>query len=407
MAAVHAKFSPSAMYRRAPCPGSWAAELNKPNVQSEAATEGTFAHSFGEHCIDTGDDPLGFVGDTHIFGEHTLEITEDMAKAVKVYVDYAREVSDGADEFRTEIRLQMPGHADFFGTADLLVANDFGPLVIADYKHGVGHNIQAEGNLQLAAYMLGALRYARDKGITALSLKGVIIQPRVYDWNGPRVWEVVDIDAFEKKWTAYFEGVIVACLSKNPKRCAGDHCTFCLAKLECPELKDKLLLAAIEEFKDAEPEKITTDQVKEIVTDASLDELVRIHSHASIINDFLKTTLAHLKARAEAGETIPGFKLVRSVGNRTWDLPEAEMVKKFRNKKLKQSDFYNQKLKSPAQIEKILDDEKFFEKFVIRPDKGLALVSESDKRPAVEIKSAVQEFEDLTQGERFARRANT
>ena len=150
-------------------------------------------------------------------------------------------------------------------------------------------------------------------------------------------------------------------------------------------------LAAINEFKDAEPAAIKPAQVKEIIANADLTELIRIHSHASIVRKFLDEAAKHLKARADKGEHIPGYKLVQAVGNRCWNLPDEEMVKKFRNKKLKQSDFYDMKLKGPAKIEKIMLDPKFMERFVTRPVKGTALAPESDKRPEVTV-NASEEF---------------
>ena len=390
----HAKFSPSGMYKRAQCAGSWEAEKGKISVSSEAAIEGTNAHTFAEWLLARDENPLDYIGQklSILDNEGSLDITQELADAVKIYVDYIVEQSIGATKAACEIRLQMPGHIDFWGTADYVIAHDFGPLIVPDFKYGIGIDVYPDENMQIAAYILGALRWCRDNDITPMSIKGVVIQPRVHTWEGPRVWEISDIAAFEEEWTTIFDEVIVDCLSENPARKAGDHCGFCLGKLECPKLKDELLLVAIDEFKDAPVAEIKKEQVKEIVHNAALEELIRIHSHAGIVKKFLEETAAHLRAKAEGGEAVNGYKLVRSIGNRAWSLPEDEMVKKFRNKKLKQEDFYDRKLKGPAKIEQILEDEKFFEKFVTRPDKGLALVLEADKRAAYVPVDAATEF---------------
>jgi len=391
--AAHAKFSPSASKQWATCPGSWGAQVGKDSESSPAAIEGTIAHEFAEWCINHGKDPMVSV-DTALQIEgwkEPITISKEMADAVLVYVQYVKNQSIGAAVSKTEIRLQMPGHSDFWGTADCLIIHDFGVLEIPDFKFGVGIDVWPEDNYQVAGYLLGGLRYARDNDLTITSLRGTIIQPRVHTWSGPRVWEIDDVEAFEAKWAKKFEDAIVACLSKDPGRVVGDHCTFCLAKLECPELKDKLVLAAIEEFKETPVATIKPDQIKDIIFSAELEELVRIHSHAGIVRKFLDETAKYLKARADAGEKIPGYKLVESIGNRCWKLSDEEMVKKFRNKKLKQGDFYELKLKGPAKIEKIMLDPKFFEKYVTRPVKGTALAPESDMRPEV-ITNAIEEF---------------
>ena len=392
--AAHAKFSPSAMYRRINCPGSWGAEHGKISVSSAAAIEGDIGHGLAEHCITEGDKATDYIDKEYSSDRGTMTITEEMALAVQLYVDYVTQASVRASLTGCEIWLQMPGHPDFWGTADFVYAEDFGTLEVIDLKLGTGILVKALENPQIAAYMLGALRWARDHNITVLRLRGTIVQPRIHGFEGEDCWEIDDIEAFESHWTKVFSDTIVACLSKEPERAAGDHCGFCTAKLECPELKDNLLLKAIDEFDDAPVESIKKGDVEKVVASAELEELVRIHSHAGIVRKFLDEAAKHLKALAERGETIPGHKLVRSVGNRAWNLPEEEMIKKFRNKNLKQADFYDRKLKGPAKIEKIIEDEKFFEKFVTRPDKGLILVANKDKREAVEILPALEEFND-------------
>ena len=384
------------MYRRKPCPGSWAAEHGKKSKSSVAALEGTDAHTLAQWCIDNDKNPIDSINkDLDIFGGPVPKtITDDTAQAVQVYVDYVREISKGAAYAHSEIRLQMPGHIDFWGTSDMLAAHDFGTLEVIEYKHGQGKDVYPEDNEQIAAYLLGALRFARDHDITPLTLKGTIIQPRIHTYCGPRSWVIEDIEAFELKWIKIFSDTIIECLSKDPKRSAGEHCTFCLAKLDCPALKDELVLTAIDEFKDAPPESIKTEQVKDIVAAAGIEDLLKIHNHASVIKKFMSEAAEHLATLAKRGEHIPGYKLVNSVGNRAWNLSDEEMVKKFRNKKLKQEDFYNRKIKSPTQIAKILEDEKFFDKFVTRPAKGVVLVSEKDKRQAVEVVNAADEVKD-------------
>ena len=121
---------------------------------------------------------------------------------------------------------------------------------------------------------------------------------------------------------------------------------------------------------------------------------MRFHKHAALLQKFLKSTEERLTEVAKAGGEVPGYKLVRALSNRQWAADDEEIAKRLKSRKLKKADIYESKIKSPAKIEKILSDPKFFEKYVTREEKGLKLVEEKDKRPAVEIQSAAEQFND-------------
>jgi len=82
---------------------------------------------------------------------------------------------------------------------------------------------------------------------------------------------------------------------------------------------------------------------------------------------------------------VPGFKLVRGRSLRRWT-DEHEVVQRL-TAFIDEDQLYDSKLKSPAQVEKLLKTQKVkvpdFEALVCSPEGRLTLASEDDKRPAV------------------------
>lgn len=83
--------------------------------------------------------------------------------------------------------------------------------------------------------------------------------------------------------------------------------------------------------------------------------LVNIYRNSKAIRRFLDDVEEHLENRAIAGDAVPGTKLVEGrAGNRAW-ANEEEADTFLRGKKLKEAERYNFKLKSPTEMEKVLD----------------------------------------------------
>jgi hypothetical protein len=237
--------------------------------------------------------------------------------------------------------------------------------------------VDVEGNPQLLIYGVGALasipqRIARD--IDTLVLH--IVQPR-HRLGGHSTWEVSRADLEE--WR---ESVLVrrAEAAQQPGAVlkAGDHCGFCPAKAECPKLRDAAMTAAREAF---------TDKLEPVVPPA-LDQippqrLADILTAIPLAEKWFKAVREHASMVSSAGVKVPGYKTVRVVGNRIWrDAEAASAVLSLLG------DVHTPPkpaaLKSPAQVEKAIGKDLWatVAKFTTKPDKGTALVPESDKRPA-------------------------
>jgi hypothetical protein len=86
----------------------------------------------------------------------------------------------------------------------------------------------------------------------------------------------------------------------------------------------------------------------------------------------------------ENGQTVPGFKLVPKRGTRQW-VDENQVHNWYSAQLLDVNNIYERKLKSPAQMEKVLKKHKIElpPELVVSVSSGSTLAPESDSRPAV------------------------
>ena len=122
----------------------------------------------------------------------------------------------------------------------------------------------------------------------------------------------------------------------------------------------------------------------------------KILENADLITSFIEGVKNAAIERLQAGEKIPGFKLVKSTTRRAWDKAEIESIEKYLLRKLKQDGAYKRTLITPTQAVKALDgkSKKFVEKWIVKPEGRPIVAPETDKRPA--INSIAEEFDDLS-----------
>jgi hypothetical protein len=313
--------------------------------------------------------------------------------AIKVYVDYVRDVKfKTGGELNIEYRLknrsirsgryQKPGSAPIFGTADAVIY-DAGveTIWIIDYKHGSGVAVDVVDNYQLALYAHMAL----DEWQNVENVHMVIVQPRANHPDGPiREWACFASDFNE--WFKIFQGAIrdYQQAKKNPEEHleAGDHCRWCPAASICWQIRKQALVQAQVDFaKPAIPDPATLE----------LDQLTRVLDAEPMVLGYIRACKARAAQLLAQGTKVPGRKLVKAYGNRKWKDPEH--VENFLGAKLGllSFEYFDRRLKSPAQVKKLLDKEQWtaLEAHIERPEKEPQLVLESDRREAVEPKAAV------------------
>jgi hypothetical protein len=350
-----------------------------PNPESVWAKEGTAAHMLAEQCLATNKQAAELIG-TEVYG---VEVTEEMADAVQVYLNWVRELAANASsdsqemvEFRFDVSQKL-GVEGVYGTADhVLYDPEIRTLWVTDYKHGSGLAVEVAHNKQLKYYALGALL---SLNVPVVTVWMTIVQPRCFHPGGAiRSFSIDAVDLLE------FEADLVDAIAETKKTdaalSAGPHCKFCPAHAVCPEFNTKALAVARAEFA---PEKYDPK------------ELAKTLKWLPVLKDFIKNVEAFAYREGMHGRIPPGFKLVNKRAMRKWKMPDLSAVAQALG--VDADELYEKKPLTPAQVEKKFKGKKdeVFE-FVEKTSTGLTLVPESDKRPAVST-NASDEFirEDL------------
>lgn len=326
-----------------------------------------------------------------------LEDPEEQA-AVEQYVEYVEGVGGHPPQITRKLEQRFdlceyyPG---LFGTADcVFYYPHVKKLVVIDYKHGAGIPVEVEENPQLMYYGLGALNALK---VPVETVKLVIVQPRCFHKDGPiRSWETDVIRMLD--FVADLIEDAKATEDPNAELVTGDHCRWCPAQASCPALSEKALILAKQTFTPADsydPQKLAT----------TLAALNAIESWAKSVREFAYREALH-------GRVPPGWKLVEKRATRKW---KPEVDPDYINAKigLKPHETTEQKMKSPAQLEKFLQhslgdrmrlvkaqatksgapneeaqQKLIWDKFnecIVKESSGTALVPEEDGRPALKL----------------------
>lgn len=393
---VHSKLGASAAKRWLSCPGSVAlcAALPEP-PESKWAREGSAAHRLGEVCLERGQQPADFIGKS-VPDFPDVKVSKDMAKAVKVYTDFARSLGfdDPANVVFLEAGFALADFdAELFGHNDLSI---YQPAVevlhVVDYKHGAGVTVEAEDNPQIKFYGLGALlQLARP--VQRVDMH--IVQPRGRG-NAVKSFSLEPIDLWEFGVTLQ-EGA-EATRQPNAPLVPGDHCRFCKAAATCPKLYADALAVAAEDF--------AATGVPDEIPALSSEEIGKRLKQAEVVTGWVKALEAHAYREAMAGRMPAGRKFIESLGHRQWKDGALAMRQAVRTFNLSEAELFTEpKPVTPAEFERIAKTvatdrkaiESFMEPHLADRKKSLSLVDVSHKRPAVN--PVAGEFDDITESD--------
>ena len=383
----HARLSPSGALRWGRCPGSVALEAGYPDHTSSFAQYGSDMHHLSAHCLENDAAPADFIGAELTYIDHgeerTFTVDEEMGRAAQRYVDFCREIALGADVVFVEAPVPLghiTGEEGAKGTADFVAvtsnADDTVTLSVVDLKGGKGVRVSAYENPQLILYALGTveeLDYLLDGATVEVDV--FIHQPRL-----DTVSEFhLTLDEL-REWGEHFAQAAAATRDPNAPRVPGEaQCRFCKARHDCPDLRRHVLEA--------------TESDIELVED-----LGEVLPKLKMIRDWCASVEARAMERLQAGDEIPGWKLVEGRSMRAWGDQDAVM-KAAKGAKLKVDEYAPRSLLSVAQLEKHLGKSQFFERFatlVIKKPGKPALAPASDPRPSVHSADALG-FENLEQ----------
>lgn len=391
---LHAILGASGSKRWMTCPGSVALSEGLPDRTTFAATEGTAAHELGELALRANEDAASFIGSRIDVEGTEVEVTEEMAEAVQLYIDTVKAATFRPKPGNPHIAVvgqlflerqfsleALNPPAPMFGTSDAIIWHEGeGHLHVLDYKHGRGVVVDAIGNPQLAYYALGAVLALE---VVPQTITMTIVQPRASHRDGPvRSWTITfeELKAFKHQLFAAAE------LTQQPNApiVPGDHCRFCRASPVCPAQKDRATALAQSEFEAFAPPAPAT---------LSLDELVTVLNAADAFNEWLRSVESHALTLLEQGQEVPGWKLVEKRATRKW-ADEAAICQFLDEHMVARSEAYIEKLKSPAQLEALLKKQKIKlpEDLVVKQSSGLKMARDTDPRPA-QLPSAQTDFD--------------
>lgn len=379
----HAILSASAASRWINCTPSARLTEDIEDTSSIFAKEGTLAHELGELMLNytlKNIDKRNYNREYKKIQEHEL-YAADMTDYVQSYVDHVLERYAESKSRTKDALIYLEQRLDFsdwvpegFGTGDVVIISD-GAIEIIDLKYGKGVEVSADHNYQMMLYGLGAYNeyeafYDLDK------VKMTIIQPRLdhistYEMDTQDLLDWADNicrPAAEKAWDG--QGDLVA----------GEHCRFCKVKAGC-KARAKVNLDFIAQYEKEKgfnhPDMLSADDVSAIL------------SRTAEIKNWLSDIEEDALAKALAGSTIPGFKIVEGRSNRVIvdpDLVAGELCQVYSEEQV-----FNKKLKGITDLEKLVGKKNFsaqYGQYVEKPPGKPTLVPESDKRPVFDSASA-------------------
>lgn len=370
---AHALLSASGSARWLNCTPSPLLEEQYPDNDSEAAAEGTAAHELAEYKlrqlmgVDAGERPTS-QWDSEEMESHT----DDYADHVMATLAHAQETSPAATlliEHRLDFSHLVP---DGFGTGDaIIIADD--TMTIIDLKYGKGVEVSAEANPQMRLYALGAL-HQFGMIFDIRKVKMVIFQPRLHNTS------IDEIDAAELiDWgNEVVMPTAATAMAGEGELTPGDWCQFCKHAPACPALaKQYFDVVPMEEAAPAAPAPDT-------LSDAQIANIVR---WSGDLKKWLTAVEKHALDEANNGKTYPGLKLVegRSVRKYTDEEAVAQKVQALGQEP------YEKKLLGITAMTKLLGKKTFDEtlgEYLHKPEGKPTLVPESDKRQALQPKTA-------------------
>ena len=374
----HAVLSASGAHRWLNCLPSARLELEFVNNESSAAAEGTAAHALCEHKLKKA---------LHMRSKRPVSIynSDEMEEHSDAYVEFVMEQLELAKQSCTDPLILIEQRLDFscyvpqgFGTGDCIIIADK-KLHIIDFKYGMGVLVDAVDNPQMKLYALGALEiYDSLYDIEEVSM--TIFQPRrenVSTWT-IRVEDLKDWAEKELKPKAKkaYDG--------EGEYLPGEWCTLCRAAVKCRARAEEKLKLAQSEFK-----------LPPLLTDSEIEEVL---SKLSDLTKWANEIIAYATdAAVNHGKEWHGFKVVegRSVRKYKDEDAVAEVAKANGYK-----DIFRQSLITLTEMERLMGKSKF-EKIlgdlIYKPPGKPTLVPLSDKRPAMNVSNAKNEFNEITE----------
>lgn len=370
----HAKFSPSKGKQILSCTASLALEAQFADEESPYAAEGSAGHEMAEYLIKRFLKIRMRRPVSDYYSDDLLEAVDEYVSYVTEQIEIARrECSEAV--FYVEKRVDLSVYVrDCFGTADMVIITNRKVHVI-DLKLGQGVAVSAEQNIQLMIYGLGLLQVA-DILFDIETVELTIVQPRLDSLSD---WEI-SAEELRKWGREIFVPKANEALSGNGEFHPGtDTCRFCKARFQCRARSEFFLAVAQHEFRA--PDLLSDEEMAEILlkADALKKWVEEVYTYAQ--NEAIDNRKAW-----------PGFKLVVGKSNRKYTNEDAVIEAA---KAAGYADIFKTSLIGITDMERLMGKknfEKVLGKLVYKPEGKVVLVPESDKREAVKVATASDDF---------------
>lgn len=306
--------------------------------------------------------------------------SDEMQEYTDSYVDYVLEQLEVAKQTCKDPMVLIEQKVDFseyvpdgYGTADCIIVSD-NTLQIIDFKYGLGVLVDAEQNTQLMCYSIGALNLF-DSLYDIKEVTMHIFQPRrenVQNWTIP-------VDELKAWAENELKPKAQMALNGEGEYHPGEWCQFCKAAVRCRARAEEKLRLARQEFKM--PPLLADSEIEEVLT---------------ILPDLTKWADGILAYATDAavnhGKEWNGFKVV-----------EGRSVRKYKDEELVAqaakdhgyTDIYRQSLITMTEMQKLMGKKQFDQilgDLIVKPQGKPNLVPVTDKRPAMNVTNANNEF---------------
>ncbi len=398
---VHALLSASSSKRWLHCPPSVRLEEGFPNESSVYAEEGTFAHSVCEYKV------RKYLHERVSRPQSEEYYTEEIDQITDVYAEFVISVIEEMRRNGCEPLVLVEERVNYshiapsgFGTADMIIigrdTEGRGLLHVIDFKTGKGVFVDCNHNSQMMLYALGGLAaYGFIYDIETVRM--TIIQPRLDNIStfGCTRKEL-------EEWGESIKPIAKMAFEGKGEQSPGDWCRFCRAKPVCRACADEALALAREEFLDLDAGAFSEEtEVSDMTAPYSPDtdtpvfkqpglipltELAEILPTLNRISSWIESVFAFVSSEAiNHAVPIPGYKVVEGRSKRVFTDTKAVVDTAIQNG---YTDLYKQQLITLTEFEKMMGKKKFAEllgDYVVKPPGKLALVSDDDPRPAVDL----------------------
>jgi hypothetical protein len=349
------------------------------------------------------------VGETFTDHEGTFKVDADRAARVKSAIEYIRERSmNGIFKVISEQKVDpehLLGRDDLSGTVDcqILVGDVAGDVLeLIDYKDGMGI-VSAEGNLQLEQYAYGVLagyKLPVNGDYPFKTVRMTIIQPKLALRGMPAITSHdVSVRSLLDNMGTIITQAAATDKPDAPLVPGESQCKFCRAKGSCNALASNVMKEVGIMFQPVVTQTLDVAQQSADKDPSTMDDaqIAQIMEAAPLMRQLLEGVEKEALRRLEAGQVIPGLKLVNGRGSRAWALPEDDMAEKLVKMGIPKGAIYETKLVTPAKAEKLTWEKKdgtkvaltdrqlkrMEQEYVVKLAGKLTVAPESDGRPAV------------------------